>query len=112
MKLAHLLLEITRLPWTGNVHADPRQGHILGQQRLVANLESCAAMPAGQAKANLAYITHAANVLPELVDALKLLLADQQRPKSELSRAQFAFCESALNQAQTIKTIQLKGKHL
>ena len=109
MKLAHLLLEITGLPWTCSVRADPRHGHIRGQKRLVANLESCAAMPDEQAKANLVYMTHAANALPQVVDALKLLLADQRRAKSELSRRQFDFCESALARAETIKTIKSKG---
>jgi hypothetical protein len=53
------------------------------------------------------YACHAANVLPEAVEALTLLLADQRRPKSELSRGQFEFCESALAKAQTN---ELKGK--
>ena len=73
MKLKTLLNQITGLPWTLSVHADLQQGHIMGSERLVADLHACAAMTPEQAKANLAYITHAANVLPELVAAAKHL---------------------------------------
>ncbi len=73
MKLEKLLNQITGLPWTYILNADPQQGHIMGRERLVADLHACAAMSPEQAKANLAYITHAANVLPELVAAAKHL---------------------------------------
>ena len=73
MKLTSLLKQITGLPWTYTVHADPQKGHIMGREILVADLHACAAMTPEQAKANLAYITHAANVLPELVAAAKHL---------------------------------------
>ena len=49
------------------------------------------------------YLTQAATVLPDLVAALELLLADQRRPKSELSRGQFEFCESALARAKLLE---------
>ena len=52
------------------------------------------------------YLVHAASMLPEAVEALKLLLEDQGKAKSELSRNQFDFFESALAKAQTI---ELKG---
>jgi hypothetical protein len=73
MKLKTILKQITGLPWTFTIHADPQQGHIMGSEQLVANTQACAAMSPKQAKANLAYITHAANVLPELVAAAKHL---------------------------------------
>ena len=56
-----------------------------------------------------AYSLYAANVLPEAVEALTLRLEDQRKAKSELSRGQFDFCESALAKA---KTIELKGEPL
>src|ERR1035441_765393 len=74
MKLTSLLENITGLPWTCTIHADPQQGHIIGHERLVADLHTCAAMSPEQAKANLAYITHAANVLPDIVDAAQEVL--------------------------------------
>jgi hypothetical protein len=73
MNLSNLLKKITGLPWSFSVHADPQQGHIMGRERLVTDLHACAAMSPEQAKANLVYITHAANVLPELVAAAKHL---------------------------------------
>jgi hypothetical protein len=54
------------------------------------------------------YACLAANVLPDVAEALRLLLEDQRRAKSELSRGQFDFCESTLAKAQTI---QSKGVH-
>ena len=53
MKLTNLLKNITGLPWTFCIHADPQQGHIMGRERLVADLHACAAMSPEQAKANL-----------------------------------------------------------
>jgi len=91
MKLTSLLKRITELPWTFSVHADPQQGHIMGSERLVADLHACAAMSAEQAKANLAYITHAANVLPELVAAAKHLQRNWEKnltaPMARLNEA-------------------------
>ncbi len=83
MKLTSLLKKTTGLPWTFSVHADPQQGHIMGRERLVANLHACAAMSPEQAKANLAYITHAANVLPELVAAAKHLQQNWRKNLTE-----------------------------
>jgi len=55
----------------------------MGRERLVADLHACAAMSPEQAKANLAYITHAANVLPKLLDAAqKVLLYTSPSPRS------------------------------
>jgi len=71
--LKNLLTQITGLPWTYAIHADPQQSHIMAKERLVANLESCAAMSPEEAKANWSYITHAANVLPQLLDSAKAI---------------------------------------
>jgi hypothetical protein len=109
MKLSQLLHRITGLPWAATVHADLQTGHITGQQRRVANVQPCAAVSVPEARANLVYLTHAANVLPDAVAALEMLLADQRRPKSELSRGQFEFCESTLARA---KTLEPKRKQL
>jgi hypothetical protein len=48
-------------------------------QEAVANLQSYAAMSPAQAKSNLAYITHAANILPELVSAVKHLQGNWEK---------------------------------
>ena len=55
----------------------------MGQERLVAKVEACAAMSADQARADLAYIAHSANVLPELLAAAKNLQDNWERNLTE-----------------------------
>jgi hypothetical protein len=104
MKLIELLQEITSLPWRfaemdndkvvptvrlfGRRHHDPAKEICFGRIDAVRDAR---------------YACHAANVLPDTVNALGLLLEDQKRAKSELSRGQFEFCEFALAQAENIQ---------
>ncbi len=55
----------------------------MGQSKLIFDIEPCAAMPAREAKANLAYAAHAANVLPELLAAAKNLQDNWERNLTE-----------------------------
>jgi hypothetical protein len=104
MKLKQLLNQITGLPWTYILHADPQQGHIMGRERLVADLQACAAMSHEQAKANLAYITHAANVLPDIVEPAQEVLLNTSPgqyppPKRSLDKLRAAITKALhLNQ--------------
>ena len=105
MRLSELLQQITPLPWRSaemdndkvipTVRVFGRRKHDPSKEVCFGRLDS-----AGDAR----YACHAANVLPELVDAFRLLWKDQLRPKSELSRGQFEFCESALARAETIES--------
>jgi hypothetical protein len=107
MKLNELLQEITPLPWR---YAELDNDKLIPTVRLFGRRRSNSAGEVCLGRLDLAtdarYACHAANTLPDLVEALCILLADQKRPKSELSRGQFEFCEAALAQAQTIN---LKG---
>ena len=110
MKLSELLQQITPLPW-GLAEMD--NDKVMPTIRLFGRRKQDPAKEVCFGRLDSArdgrYACHAANVLPELVEAFKLLLRDQQRPKSELSQSQFAFCESALAKAETIATIETKG---
>jgi hypothetical protein len=104
MKLSELLLQITPLPWrlmeADNDKVIPTI-RILGRRKHDPSKEVCFGRLDSARDAR--YACHAANVLPETVNALKLLLEDQKRAKSELSRSQFEFCASVLAQAETIQ---------
>lgn len=107
MKLNELLERITPLPWR---YPELDNDKLIPTVRLFGRRRSNCAAEVCLGRLDLAtharYACHAANVLPDLVEALAILLADQRRPKSELSRDQFAFCQTALNRAETIN---LKG---
>jgi hypothetical protein len=107
MKLNELLEQITPLPWR---YAELDNDKLIPTVRLFGRRRSNSAQEVCLGRLDFAtdacYACHAANVLPDLVEALAILLADQRRPRSELSRDQFAFCETALAQAQTTN---LKG---
>jgi hypothetical protein len=107
MKLNELLEQITPLPWR---YAELDNDKLIPTVRLFGRRRSKSATEVCLGRLDLAtdacYACHAANVLPDLVEALAILLTDQQRPKSELSRGQFEFCKTALNRAQIIN---LKG---
>ena len=110
MKLSELLQQITPLPWRfGEMDNDKvvptirlfgRRKHDPAKEVCFGRLDSAR---------DGRYACHAANVLPESVEAFKLLLKDQQRPKSELSQGQLEFCESALAKAEILATIESKG---
>jgi hypothetical protein len=104
MKLSELLERITPLPWRfaemDNDKVLPTV-RLFGRRRHDLTKEVCFGHLDGASDAH--YACHAALMLPDLVEALELLLADQRRPKSELSRGQFEFCELALAKAITIK---------
>ena len=110
MKLNELLEQITPLPWRfaelDNDKVIPTI-RLFGRRKHDSSKEVCFGRLDSARDGR--YACHAANVLPELVEAFKLLWQDQQRPKSELSREQFAFCESALAKAETIQTSESKG---
>jgi len=105
MKLNELLEQITALPWRcaemDNDKVVPTV-RLFGRRKHDPSKEVCFGRL--DAPGDARYVCHAANVLPELAQAVQLLLADQRRPKAELSRGQFEFCESALAKAQTIET--------
>lgn len=110
MKLSELLKEITPLPWR---FAEMDNDKVIPTVRLFGRRGSDRSKEICFGRLDTArdarYACHAANVLPEAVEALKLVMEDQRKAKSELSRGQFDFCESALAKAQTI---QLKGEPL
>jgi len=105
MKLSELLNQITPLPWRfaemdndkviPTVRLFGRRKHDLSKEVCFGRIDS---VPDAR------YVCHAATMLPDLVEALTLLLEDQKRPRSELSREQSEFCESTLAQAKTIET--------
>ncbi len=105
MKLRELLEQVTPLPWRfaemDNDKVIPTV-RLFGRRKHDRSKEVCFGRLDRATDAR--YGCHAADVLPDAVAALGLLLADQRRPKSELSRAQFEFCESALAKAITIET--------
>jgi hypothetical protein len=105
MKLTELTNHITPLPWHINSHGSDGVEHDAGSNHAGFRFQAIAATH-DAAEAHASYLAHAANVLPDTVAALKLLLDDQQRPKSELSRAQFEFCEETLARAENITTEQ------
>jgi hypothetical protein len=103
LTLVEILEQITPLPWCG-VETDSSKVtpmvRLFSQQRRGSSKEICFGRIDSVRDAR--YTCHAANVLPDVVRGLALLLEDQKRAKSELSRAQFEFCESALTKAETI----------
>ena len=104
MKLSELLQQITPLPWRfaemDNDKVIPTI-RLFGRRKHDPAKEIC--LGRIDAVRDARYACHAANVLPDTVNALRMLLEDQKRAKSELSRGQFEFCESALAQAQNIQ---------
>ena len=105
MELNELLEQITPLPW---YPAEMDNDKVIPTIRLFGRRRQDPAKEVCFGRLDSArdgrYACHAANVLPDLVAGLRLLLKDQQRPKSELSRGQFAFCESVLAKAETIES--------
>lgn len=82
MKLEQLLNEITPLPWHLTTMPDtgePASAVLGGNGIRIAKVDT---VP-GQALANRAYLTHAANVLPELLAAAKNLRDNWQRNLTE-----------------------------
>jgi len=96
-----MLLEITPLPWRA-LEADNDKVipsvRILGRRRSDHDKEIC--LGRIDAVSDATYVCHATTTLPDTVHALRLLLADAKRPKSELSRPQIVFCEEALARAE------------
>ena len=105
MTLNEVLAQITPLPWRF-IEADNDKViptvRIFGRRKHDPSKEVCFGRIDTARDAR--YACHAANVLPEVVNALRLLLEDQKRAKSELSRSQFEFCESALAKAETVQS--------
>ena len=103
MKLDELLKQITPLPWhfaeMDNDKVTPTV-RMFGRRKYDPAKHICFGRI--DAVADARYASHAANVLSDMVRALKLLVEDQRRPKSELSRSQFEFCEGVLARAQAI----------
>lgn len=101
--MLELLKDITPLPWRfaemDNDKVVPTV-RLFGRRRHDPAKEICFGRI--DAARDARYACHAANVCPDLVAALQLLVADQKRPKSELSRGQFEFCESALAKAENL----------
>jgi len=101
MTLKDMLLEITPLPWRA-VEADNDKViptvRLMGRRRSDHTKEVC--LGRIDAVSDAAYVCHAATVLPDAVHALRLLLRDTKRPKSELSRSQIEFCEQTLSRAE------------
>jgi hypothetical protein len=110
MKLSELLQQVTPLPWhpaeMDNDKAMPTV-RLFGRRKHDPSKEVCFGRL--DSARDALYACHAANALPDVTEALRLLLEDQRRSQSELSQGQFDFCESALAKAQTIETIQSKG---
>ena len=104
MNLAVALEEITALPWrfteADNDKVIPTV-RMFGRRRHDVSKEVCFGRLDFAHDAR--YACHAANVLPDLATALRLLLEDQKRAKVELSREEFEFCESILARAETIQ---------
>jgi hypothetical protein len=104
MKLPEILAEITPLPWhfleADNDKVIPTVT-IFGRRKRDPAKEVCLGRIDSVRDAR--YACHAANVLPDAVAALRLLLNDHRRAKPELSRAQSDFCESILTKAETIQ---------
>lgn len=104
MKLNEMLAEITPLPWRF-VDADNDKliptVRMLGRWKRDASKEICFGRIDTARDARCA--CHAANMLPDVVAALRFVVDDQQRAQSELSRSQFAFCESVLANAETMQ---------
>jgi len=104
MKLKEALEKITALPWRfremDNDDVIPTV-RIFGRRKRDPSKEVCFGRIDTVRDAR--YACHAATVLPDVVNALRLLLADHKRAKPELSRAQIEFCESALAKAETIQ---------
>ena len=102
MTLKDMLLEITPLPWRAweadNDKVIPTL-RLMGRRRSDQSKEVCFGRIDTVPDAR--YACHASTALPDTVHALRLLLTDRKRPKSELSRAQFEFCEQALANAET-----------
>src|ERR1700722_589551 len=105
MTLKDMLLEITPIPWrileADNDKVIPSV-RILGRRRSDHEKEIC--LGRIDSVSDATYACHAATTLPDTVHALRLLLADVKRPKSELSRPQIAFCAEALARAETGRT--------
>jgi len=105
MELNEVLAQITPLPWRF-IEADNDKViptvRIFGRRKHDHAKEVCFGRIDSARDAR--YACHAANMLPELVNALRLLLEDQKRVKSELSRSQFEFCESVLSNAETVRS--------
>ncbi len=95
---------ITPLPWRF-VEADNDKViptvRILGRRKRDSSKEICFGRIDTALDAR--YACHAANVLPEAINAIRLLLEDQRRAKSELSRSQFEFCRSVLIKAEILQ---------
>ena len=104
MQLVEILTLITPLPWRcaemDNDKVIPTV-RMFGRRKRDPSKEVCFGRLDTATDAR--YACHAANALPDAVNALRLLLADQKRPKPELSRPQFELCESALAKAETIQ---------
>jgi len=104
MKLPEILAEITPLPWrfleADNDKVIPTV-RILGRRQRAPSKEVC--LGRIDSVRDALYACHTANVLPDAVAALRLLLNDHTRTKPELSRAQSDFCESTLTKAETIQ---------
>jgi len=104
MKLNEVLIQITPLPWRA-VEADNDKViptvRIFGRRKHNPSKEVC--LGRIDLPRDARYACHASNMLPEVVNALRLLLEDQKRATSELSRAQFEFCESVLAKAETVQ---------
>ena len=103
MNLSEVLEQITPLPWRF-VEADNDKVmptvRILGRRKHDPSKEVCFGRLDSARDAR--YACHAANLLPEVVDALKLLLEDQKHARAEHRRAGLAYCESVLAKAETI----------
>ena len=100
--LKDMLLEITPLPWR-TLEADNDKViptvRLMGRRRRDQSKEVCFGRIDSVRDAR--YACHAATALPDTVHALRLLLADTKRPKSELSHAQIEFCEQSLAKTET-----------
>ncbi len=104
MKLNEALAQITPLPWRF-VEADNDKViptvRMLGRRKHDPSKEICFGRIDSPRDAR--YACHAGNLLPEAVNALRLLVEGQKRAKSGLSRSQLEFCESVLARAETIQ---------
>lgn len=85
-RLNRLLMKATLLPWRSNFHKETKTTHIFteacnGDVDTVFEIRQTIPMFRAEERANISYMIHAANTLPELIGALQELRAAQRDQK-------------------------------
>jgi len=100
MKLNELLTTITPLDWHCEGSPTDCTFDIVGQNKdWVATVHN--GIEADES--NACYVTHAANVLPELVDALRAMLSLRGNANAVTTRLTFEQAEQALAKAEEVE---------